>query len=168
VVALGYAGSLSLLAQTLLPRRGPRLPPGPDGKRRPGRPRVRRLKARWLCVRPPGRLDPEERAALDRLLAESPDLAAGHSLVQRFRALVAGRDAAALGPWLDDAHASGLAPFVSLADGIAADRAAVDAALALPWSNGPVEGQISRIKLLKRRGYGRAALDLLRARILAV
>ncbi len=166
-VALGYTASLSLPAQTLLPWRGPRPPPGPDGGRRSGRPRVRRLKARWRCVRPPGRLDPEERAALERLLAENPDLAAGHGLLQRFRALIAGRDAAALDPWLDDARASGPAPFASLADGVAADWAAVAAALALPWSNGPVEGQINRTKLIKRRGYGRAAHDLLRARILA-
>ncbi len=59
------------------------------------------------------------------------------------------------------------APFVALANGIDADRAAVDAALTMRWSNGPAEGHINRVKLIKRQGYGRAKLDLLRARVLA-
>jgi transposase len=57
--------------------------------------------------------------------------------------------------------------FVSLANGIEADRKAVYAALTLPWSNGQTEGQINRLKLIKRQGYGRAKLDLLRVRVLA-
>ena len=94
-------------------------------------------------------------------------IAAGYVLLQDFRALVAARAAALLDPWLTRAQASGLGPFASLAAGIRADRAAVDAALRLPWSNGPVEGHVYRVKLIKRQGYGRAKLDLLRARMLA-
>jgi len=60
-----------------------------------------------------------------------------------------------------------VAPFVSLANGISADRGAVEAALTTAWSNGPVEGHVHRIKLLKRRGYGRASFTRLRRRILA-
>lgn len=167
IAALGYTRSRSLVAQALLPWRGPRPPAAPDGTRRRGRPRVRRFKVRWLCLRPPEQLDPEERAALERVLAEEDDVAAGHDLLQRFRRLVAARDPAALDGWLVDAVASGLGPFVSLAAGIALDRAAVDAALLTPWSNGPVEGLVHKVKLLKRQGYGRAKLDLLRARVLA-
>jgi transposase len=48
-----------------------------------------------------------------------------------------------------------------------ADRAAVEAALTLPWSQGPTEGHVHRVKLLKRQGYGRAKLDLLRCRVIA-
>ena len=66
-----------------------------------------------------------------------------------------------------DAKSSGFATFVAQANGIDGDRAAVDAALRLPWSNGPTEGHINRLKLFKRHGYGRARLDLLRARVLA-
>ena len=51
--------------------------------------------------------------------------------------------------------------------GIAADRDAVVAAFTLPWSTGPVEGHVHKIKLLKRQAYGRATLPQLRARILA-
>ena len=65
----------------------------------------------------------------------------------RFQAMVRYRHAEALAVWLR------------------ADRSAVAAALALPWSNGQTEGQITELKLLKRQMYGRAKLDLLRARI---
>jgi hypothetical protein len=89
-------------------------------------------------------VDPEERAVLERVLAEEDDVAAGHGLLQRFRRLVAIRDAAALDGWLADAATSGPGPFVSMAVGIALDRAAVDAALTTDWSNGPVEGSSTR------------------------
>ena len=72
-----------------------------------------------------------------------------------------------LATWLTDAQASESAPFVGLANGICADRAAVEAALTTEWSTGPVEGHVHRVKLLKRQHYGRAKLDLLRRRVLA-
>ena len=55
----------------------------------------------------------------------------------------------------------------SFGKGIAADLDAVKAALTEPWSNGPTEGQITKLKLVKRQMYGRASLDLLRARLVA-
>lgn len=122
---------------------------------------------RWLCLRPPDQLADHERQALDQLLTDDPELATGYRLLQRFRQLIATRDQSALAPWLDDAEASGLPPFVSLAHGIRTDRAAVDAALAILWSNGRVEGQVHRLKLIKRQGYGRAKLDLLARRVRA-
>jgi transposase len=55
---------------------------------------------------------------------------------------------------------------VRFARGLREDLAAVTAGLTLPWSNGPVEGQVTRLKLLKRQGYGRAGFPLLRQRLL--
>ena len=75
------------------------------------------------------------------------------------------RDLAGLNRWLVDAATSGLPPFVGFTQGIAADRAAVDAAFTLPWSTGQVEGSVHKIKPLKRQAYGRAGLPQLRARI---
>ncbi len=167
LVALGYTRTRSLLAQALLPWRGPPSPPGPDGRRPRRRRRVRQISLRWLCLCPPDQLPAEEQALLQHALAEDAELAAGYTLLQRFRQLVATRDLPALAPWLADAHASGLASFISFARGVDADRAAVEAALKLPWSTGPVEGHVHRVKLLKRRGYGRAKLDLLRRLVLA-
>jgi transposase len=55
---------------------------------------------------------------------------------------------------------------VSFAAGIKKDKAAVSAAITEPWSNGQTEGQITKLKLVKRQMYGRAKLDLLEARLL--
>jgi transposase len=164
IEALGYRASRSLVRQALLAWRGPR--PSRAERQRQRR-QTRRLSVRWLCLCPPDALDCDEQLALQQVLASDAEVAVGHALVQRFRRLVQEREQAGLDTFLADATASGLPPFVSFARGIAADRAAVDAALTLPWSNGPVEGHVHRVKLLKRLGYGRAALPTLRARILA-
>jgi transposase len=65
--------------------------------------------------------------------------------------------------WLADAASSLIASF---ANGLRRDQLAVAAAIEQPWSNGPVEGQITKLKLVKRQMYGRAKLDLLEARLL--
>jgi transposase len=74
------------------------------------------------------------------------------------------KTSALLAGWLSDAKDGLLAGF---AQGIKADRKAVEAAITEPWSNGQTEGQITKLKLLKRQMYGRASLDLLRARLRA-
>ncbi len=159
IVTQGYSGSRSLLAQALAPWRPPRAPPAI-------RRRTRRS-LRWLCLRPSADLNPEEQAALEQVLAEDAELASGYALLQRFRKLIAARDLAALGPWLADARTSTLPSFAALANGLTADLAAVEAALTTSWSNGQTEGQVQRLKLIKRQMYGRAKFDLLRRRVLA-
>lgn len=95
--------------------------------------------------------------------AAAPELAQARILLDRFHAMVR-RDAdQELDPWIADALPSLLAPFTR---GIVRDRAAVRAALVEPWSNGQTEGQITRLKLIKRQMYGRAKLDLLEARLI--
>jgi transposase len=162
LVAQGYTGSYSLLEQTLLPFRPPRLL-----RRERRRGRRRRVSVRWLCIRPSDTLTTEEQAALASILAEDTELARGCELRLRFHGIVNGRNIEALDAWLADAHASRLSPFIILAHGIERDRAAVDAALTYDWSNGPVEGHVHRLKLIKRQCYGRAKADLLRRRVLA-
>jgi transposase len=164
LVAQGYTGSRSLLYTALQAWR----PPKAEQAQRQQQRRIRRrVSVRSLCVRLPDHLDESERAALDALLAQTPDLAAGHALVQRFRALLKDHNLAGLVDWLADAKASGLRSFIGFANGIEADRAAVEAAITRVWSTGPVEGHNHRLKLIKRRGYGRAAFGLLRRRVLA-
>ena len=68
--------------------------------------------------------------------------------------------------WLERADASSVPEVRSFAAGLRRDRAAVHAALSSPWSNGQTEGQINRLKCLKRQMYGRAKLDLLEKRFL--
>ena len=92
-----------------------------------------------------------------------PTLATARNLMERFHRLFRVHDTDALASWVTDARASLLASF---GKGIVADLAAVRAALTEPWSNGQTEGQITKLKLVKRQMYGRARLDLLRARLI--
>ena len=84
-------------------------------------------------------------------------------LTDRFHALIRTRDGNGLDPWIEDADTSLL---VSFASGVRRDRDAVHNAIVEPWSNGQTEGQITKLKLVKRQMYGRGKLDLLRARLL--
>jgi transposase len=165
--AQGYTGSYSLLMQALQLWRGPRPPPEPGRGRRRGRPRVKRVNVRWLCLRPPEQLAQDERNALEEILLHDDRLDAGYQLLQRFRRLIVRRNVHDLDLWLQDASASGLRPFVSLAHGIQTDYAAVVNGLKLPWSTGPVEGTVTKVTLIKRTGYGRASTRLLRRRLIS-
>jgi transposase len=78
--------------------------------------------------------------------------------------MIKARDHAAFRPWLAAARGSALGGF---ARALERDGTAVEAALTLPWSTGPVEGRITQLKLIKRQMYGRARFDLLRHRVLA-
>jgi transposase len=98
-------------------------------------------------------------AAIERAL---PSLAKARLLVERFQRMIRSGKGEELEPWIDDAMES---PLASFATGIHADREAVAAAIAEPWSNGQTEGQITKLKAVKRQMYGRAKLDLLRARL---
>ena len=84
-------------------------------------------------------------------------------MVAEFQAMVRKRYLAALDPWLERAR-SGL--IASFANGILKDKAAVAATITSPWSNGQTEGQITKLKLVKRQMYGRGKLDLLQARVI--
>ena len=92
----------------------------------------------------------------------SPTLVEAHNLLDRFVALTAAKKADLLDPWLADVAKSEMAVFAA---GIAADKAAVAVAVVEVWSNGQTEGQVTKLKLVKRQMYGRARVDLLRARL---
>jgi transposase len=88
-------------------------------------------------------------------------------LAQAFAQMIRSRNASELDPWLAEATTSRVPELRTFAEGIRRDHAAVLAALTHEWSLGQVEGQIHRLKLLKRQSYGRAGFDLLRHRVLA-
>ncbi len=88
-------------------------------------------------------------------------------LAQAFAQLVRTRNAKALEPWIEQAIDSGVPELGSFVGGIRRDQPAVFAALTYPWSQGQVEGQITRLKFLKRQSYGRASFNFLRHRVLA-
>ena len=103
---------------------------------------------------------------LQSFLEVNPQLARGHQLKENFRDIVAQGDLEGLDAWMEEAAESGLPQFQSLARGFRQDYQAIQLALTTPWSNAQCEGQICRVKLIKRLDYGRAKLDLLRQRIL--
>ena len=119
----------------------------------------------WLFLCAPGRLEKQEQETLSLLLkAESVKLA--YTLAQRFVAMIKKRNAQALDTWLLDCHNSGISDLVTFAQGLEKEGSAFHAALRLPYSNGPVEGKINKLKAIKRSMYGRSAFPLLRQKVL--
>jgi transposase len=152
-------------AQGLAPwqRRSPHpLPAVVEGSRRLLTPR----RATWLVLRPPAQSTEQDHHQLAQLTEQAPELAEAVALAQDFAALIRQRQPAQLDSWLARAATSALPPFRRFAKGLRADYAAVRAGVTLPWSQGPIEGQINRLKLLKRQMFGRAKLDLLARRFL--
>jgi transposase len=107
-----------------------------------------------------------EHHALQRLLELCPEARLAFSLTERFTALLREGQADILEAWLEDASTSGLPEFHSFVTGLRRDQPAIMAAVSLPYSNGQTEGQITKLKLLKRSMYGRASFALLRRRVL--
>jgi len=105
-----------------------------------------------------------ETQPLARLCAQSPEVAEAMALAQDLLSLVRQRQPEALDPWRQRATASPLAVLRRFATGLAGDDAAVKAGVTVPWSSGPVEGHINRLKMLTRQMFGRARLDLLSRR----
>jgi transposase len=133
-------------------------------------PKPRRLSARraaWLLLCPETQRTTEQQAQVEQVLQASAPLAAAHPLVQDFGSLIRKRQRDTLDTWLQRALESGVDELVSFARGIQQTYAEVAAALELPWSSGQVEGQINRLKTIKRQLYGRAGFALLRAMVLA-
>jgi transposase len=119
-----------------------------------------------LVRRREAKLDDAQRQQIARLREHEGEIAEAITLVQDFANFVRQRQPDKLDTWLARALASCLQPFQSFAKGLREDYAAVKAGVTLSWSTGPVEGQINRLKMLKRQMYGRAHIDLLRQRVL--
>jgi transposase len=119
-------------------------------------------------VRDPADLDEPQRQTLTRLQQLSPEVHTLYPLAQDFAQMVRTHSGHSLESWLTRAHDSQVRELVSFANSLERHSADVQAGLSLPYSNGQVEGQINRLKLIKRSMYGRGKLDLLRKRVLAI
>ncbi len=142
------------LAQTATPP-----PPAPTRVRSP-------RQARWLLLRPVADLRAEEQLYRQHLLEADRELQFAHDMVEAFGQLVRGRHQEGLGPWLTRAEASGVPELRQFAVVMRRDYAAVEAALTYEWSAGQTEGQITRLKFVKRQMYGRASFGLLKQWVL--
>jgi transposase len=116
-------------------------------------------------IRRPEDRKAEEQARLAKLLGCEGELREGLELAGEFADLVRRRSQRSLAERLTKAEGSGCAELRNFAAGVRQDEAAVRAALTTAWSNGPVEGQVNRLKLVKRSMFGRAGFKLLRARV---
>jgi transposase len=119
----------------------------------------------WLLLRPTAQLTDTDTAALAQLMQHA-DVVCARRLAHEFQAMVRQRKPESFDGWLQACATSGIPELQSFAKGLAQEYASIRAALSEPWSSGQVEGQVNRLKLLKRQMYGRAKLDLLRQRVL--
>lgn len=167
IAALGYPGSYGPVVRTLRQLRvaeaaGQAVAPPGDGLTPP-------QAVGLLLTRPQERARPQE-AAIAQLRALHPDLATTIACFERFAALIRTRDDPGqedrLTRWLADAAECGVQELVAFTTKLRQDLAAVRAGLTLPWSQGQTEGQILKLKLLRRQMCGRGNFDLVRKRAL--
>jgi transposase len=165
LTALGFAGRPTIVRVWATRRRKAR----PDEMRPPAtrtglawRPPSGRRAARLLTSEPASLLEADQ-AFVRRLLADSPELAATAAIAARLSLVLRRKSKEPLETVLAAADSS---PLASFAAGLRRDIEAVQAALELPWTTSPVEGQVNRLKTIKRSMYGRAGFPLLRQRVL--
>ena len=123
-------------------------------------------RATWLVLGREEKRTEAEGQQLTQLHAQDPAVAEAIDLAQDFAQCVRQRQPAQLDAWLVRAAASTLEALRRFTKGLYEDYHAVKAGVTLPWSTGPVEGHINRLKMLKRQMFGRAHLDLLNRRFL--
>jgi len=158
---LGYRGGRSMVARQVARWRKD-LPPLSALSTQ----KITPKQAAMLVTRSGARLTAEQQALLDRLSKQCPALRQLREFSGEFRAVFQKREEEALHRWIVRAKNSGIRSLARFAAGLQKDFSAVIAAVETDWSNGQVEGQINRLKMLKRQMYGRAGFVLLRARVL--
>ena len=120
----------------------------------------------FFLIRRPEQLSGIEKQVLAQIQQASDEISRAYSLFHQFAGILRERASAKFPSWMEAARASGLPAMLAFATGLEKDRSAVEGAIAQPWSNGQTEGQVNRLKMLKRQMYGRAKFDLLRRRVL--
>ncbi|MFE7216542.1 ISL3 family transposase [Streptomyces sp. NPDC057611] len=160
IVELGYHGSKRTVRRHLQQIRA-------SGKPAPDKPKELTVrKATWLITAHPDKIDESNALKLKQLFSRCPELDAVADCVRAFARMMTERRGTELDAWLTRTEETGLKSLCSLARGMRQDFDAVAAGLTLEWSSGKVEGNVNRVKRIKRDGYGRAGFDLLRRQIL--
>jgi transposase len=119
----------------------------------------------WLLLRPEEELSTWERGYLGRMGESIPDVAVAQRLARGLVGMARDRERGRLDGWLEEAS-GGPPELRSFAEGLRRDKEAVAAAPSGDWGNGQTEGQVTRLKRIKRQMYGRVNFDLLRKRVL--
>jgi transposase len=160
ITALGYPGGELAVQRYLRRFRDGRPAPAPGPK-----PPTVREATRWLLTHPEHR-HPDDAAKLGEILARSPELERLVAHVGSFARMMTDLEGHRLEEWITAVEADTLPALTSFATTLRRDLDAVRHGMTLPYSSGAVEGNVNRIKMLKRQMYGRARFDLLRKRIL--
>ena len=156
--AKGFRGSLRVVGEWATRRRRAETASDRQLHRVPGARTIARL-----LTTARDHLSKAETITVAVIEAGVPSLAEARRMIEDFHVMIRKKDVARLDPWIAEASPSLIASF---ARGITNDKSAVRAAITHPWSNGQTEGQITRLKLVKRQMYGRGKLDLLQARLI--
>ena len=122
--------------------------------------------ASWLFIRDPKRLTTQKQAELELICQRSETARKTYALTQQFMSMLRLRRGQDFETWLSAVEASSIPELRRFAQGLLKDKDAVVAGLTLSYSNGPVEAQVHKLKLVKRSMFGRAKLPLLRQRLL--
>lgn len=177
IKAMGYPGTPRQVLRWMQLRRTQPAPSTPNKYRPPSSERVAPTPSEdqwllpspkqlaWLLVRNPDNLTEQETIIIAHL-QKDPDISVVYPLAQQFASMVRERSADLLDTWLDTCLNAGVVQLYTFAIGLQQDYPALRAALETPWSNGQTEGQVNRLKFIKRQMYGRAHFDLLRLRML--
>ena len=156
--AQGFRGSLRVISEWATRRRRAERADTQNVRRIPSA----RTIARLMTV---GRdlLTKAETVTVAVLEAGVPTLVEAREIIAEFHMMIRRKLEAGLSSWIERAGVSLVASF---ANGVVRDEVAVRAAITSPWSNGQTEGQITRLKLVRRQMYGRGKIDLLQARLI--
>lgn len=120
----------------------------------------------WLLLKPEKELEKDEQQYLRVIFNLNPEIKLIQDLTLSFQQMLKNRTVDLLDEWIKNVEGNNLPEFQSFVNGIKRDEAAVRAGLTYQWSNGQVEGQVNRLKFIKRSMYGRAKFDLLKKRVL--
>lgn len=119
----------------------------------------------WLLLRDSSSLNAQEQSTLT-FIREVHDIDVTYGLAQRFFAMVRERQADQLDGWLEECEKSGIPDLQTFSEGLRREYSALKGALTFSYSNGPVEGQINKLKYIKRSMYGRGSFEVLRQKVL--
>jgi Transposase len=158
--AQGFSGGVQIVRRYLLRFR---TTPAASAER-PTQVKARQVTT-WVMQEPAG-LEADEQESLQRVLDRWPALNALAGHVRGFAEMMRDLRGNRLVQWIDGVQADDLPDLHSFVAATCSDQDAVVAALPMRWSSGPVDGQVNRLKILKRQMFGRANFDLLRRRVL--
>jgi transposase len=157
----GYTGKRSMVARFVSGWRKTGKPTAPKAPQR-----IAPKHAAILATRTADQMTEEQRMLFDRIAVQCPDAIPLRNFALHFQQALSSSEAWRMELWIELAKRCQFGPLVRFAYGLQKDMAAVTAAVVTAWSTGQVEGQINRLKMIKRQMYGRAGFKLLRARVL--